>query len=122
MHNAEFRQNSAQQVRNTNSVDCAKQCTKGFTCRKPHCGKDHHHLIHSDEVGRKSNGNQANSHDMLCKADNNGVPEVAVADCRSFPGSITSKISSGTPLRVCNNRTTLPSVPITMGVVKACRL
>ncbi|KAK2559512.1 hypothetical protein P5673_018158 [Acropora cervicornis] len=58
---------------------------------------------------------------LLRNADNNGASHVVAADRRSFPRSLTSKISSGTPSRFCNDRTPPPSLPITVGVMKAYR-
>lgn len=46
---------------------------------------------------------------LLRNADNNGASYVVAADRHSFPGSLTSKISSVTPSRFCNDRTPPPS-------------
>ena len=99
----------------------AKQCTRGSTCAKSGCGKDHHHLIHSDEVDVKGSNIQANRRDALRDAENKGTAVEAVADPRSVPRSIATNIGSGTPPRVSNNTTVLPGHPVTVGVVRAGR-
>ena len=96
----------------------AEQCTKGFTCAKPGCGKNHHHLIHSDEVEDKGSGIKAKGRDASRSSESNGTSGGIVADPRSVPGSIATKIGSRNPPRVCNN-TVSPSGHVTVAVLIA---
>ena len=74
-----------------------KKCTKGFTCRKAGCGRDHHYLIHSDEGKSNRNGIRPTSSNVSPSAEDSDAAQRSVTEQRSPLVPTTVKVNPVTP-------------------------
>ena len=98
-----------------------KKCTKGFTCRKAGCGRDHHYLIHSDEGNGNRNGTRPTSSNVSPSAGDSGAAERSVTERRSPPVPTTVRVNPVTPPVLNDSTAALSSDPVTVGVFRASR-
>ena len=98
-----------------------KECTKGFTCRKAGCGRDHHYLIHCDEGNSNRNGTRPTDSNVSPSADGSGVAERSVRDRCSPLMSTTVRVNPATPPVLNEFTAASPSDPVTVGAVRASR-
>ncbi|XP_015754718.1 PREDICTED: uncharacterized protein LOC107334301 [Acropora digitifera] len=98
-----------------------KECTKGFTCRKAGCGRDHHYLIHCDEGNSNRNGTRPTDSNVSPSADGSGVAERSVRDRCSPLMSATVRVNPATPPVLNEFTAASPSDPVTVGAFRASR-
>ena len=95
---------------------CAKSCTKGFKCRISGCGKDHHYLIHSEDVGGDHAKNSGNPTPK--SAERNAQAREATSESRER----TRTTSQSTPPTVCPNAIAVePTDTVTVSAIEGSR-
>ena len=95
-----------------------RECTKGFTCRKAGCGRDHHYLIHSDEGNSNRNGTRPTNSNV---SPSSGVAERSVTERCSPLMPTTVRVNPATPPVLNESTAASPSDPVTVGAVRASR-
>ena len=94
----------------------AKQCTKGFTCGKAGCSRDHHYLIHSD----KEDESRASGRNALPSARSSSVVERSITEPPSTLEP-SAKVNPVTPSTVQESTAAASSHPVTVSTARAGR-
>lgn len=98
----------------------AKQCTRGFTCGKTGCHRDHY-LIHSEEGDGKENEGRASSHNVLQGARISSVAGRSVTEPPRNSEPTAVNVNLVTLPTVHNSATASSSRPVTVSTVRAAR-
>lgn len=98
-----------------------KQCTRGFTCGKAGCHRDHHYLINSEEGDGKENEGRASSRNALQSARSSSVAERSVTEPPSTSEPTAVNVNPVTLPTVRDSATASSSRPVTVSTVRAGR-
>lgn len=98
---------------------CAKSCTKGFKCRISGCGKDHHYLIHSEDVGGDRAKDSGNS--SAKSVERNAQAREVAPEIQEGTTSVKTTSQSTPPTVSPNAIAVEPNDPVTVSALDVSR-